>query len=168
MLNTFKATVSVLKILFPKVTITAPALRNSSISARSIPPSGPTNIAIFIFSLSLLFIDFNSDAIYGISLLFLVMISLIFVICPIIDCIYDISWYIKYKKSLKSEEVIVYPTLKRLNIKITYTNLYIITFIITILTLIRSLSEISMYISFLLSFIIAIIFLGKIVKIAIS
>lgn len=114
------------------------------------------------------FIDFNSDAIYGISLLFLVMISLIFVICPIIDCIYDISWYIKYKKSLKSEEVIVYPTLKRLNIKITYTNLYIITFIITILTLIRSLSEISMYISFLLSFIIAIIFLGKIVKIAIS
>ena len=52
------------------------------------------------------------------------MISLIFVICPIIDCIYDISWYIKYKKSLKSEEVIVYPTLKRLNIKITYTNLY--------------------------------------------
>ena len=96
------------------------------------------------------------------------MISLIFVICPIIDCIYDISWYIKYKKSLKSEEVIVYPTLKRLNIKITYTNLYIITFIITILTLIRSLSEISMYISFLLSFIIAIIFLGKIVKIAIS
>ena len=114
------------------------------------------------------FIDFNSDAIYGISLLFLVMISLIFVICPIIDCIYDISWYIKYKKSLKSEEVIVYPTLKRLNIKITYTNLYIITFIITILTLIRSLSEISMYISFLLSFIIAIISLGKIVKIAIS
>ena len=114
------------------------------------------------------FIDFNSDAIYGISLLFLVMISLIFVICPIIDCIYDISWYIKYKKSLKSEEVIVYPTLKRLNIKITYTNLYIITFIITILTLIGSLSEISMYISFLLSFIIAIISLGKLVNIDIS
>ena len=74
----------------------------------------------------------------------------------------------KYKKLLKSEEVIVYPTLKRLNIKITYTNLYIITFIITILTLIGSLSEISIYISFLLSFIIAIISLGKIVKIAIS
>ena len=79
-----------------------------------------------------------------------------------------VSWYIKYKKSLKSEEVIVYPTLKRLNIKITYTNLYIITFIITILTLIGSLSEISIYISCLLSFIIAIISLGKIVKIAIS
>jgi len=61
LLNTFKATVSVLKILFPKVTITAPALLNSSISSRFIPPSGPTNIAIFIFSLSLLFIDFNSD-----------------------------------------------------------------------------------------------------------
>ena len=114
------------------------------------------------------FIDFSSDAIYDVSLLFLIMISLIFVICPFIECIYDISWYIKYKKSLKFEEVIVYPTLKRLNIKTTYTNLYIITFIIAILTMIGCVSEISIYISFILSFIIAIISLGKIVKIAIS
>ena len=114
------------------------------------------------------FIDFISDAIYDVSLLFPIMISLIFVICPLVDCIYDISWYIKYKKSLKFEEVIVYPTLKRLNIKTTYTNLYIITFIITILTLIGSVSEISIYISSILFFIIAIVSIGKIVKIAIS
>ena len=114
------------------------------------------------------FSDFISDAIYDVSLLFPIMISLIFVICPLVDCIYDISWYIKYKKSLKFEEVIVYPTLKRLNIKTTYTNLYIITFIITILTMIGCVSEISIYISFILSFIIAIVSIGKIVKIAIS
>ena len=114
------------------------------------------------------FIDFISDGIYDVSLLFAIMISIIFVICPLVDCIYDISWYIKYKKSLKFEEVIVYPTLKRLNIKTTYTNLYIITFIITILTMIGCVSEISIYISFILSFIIAIVSIGKIVKIAIS
>ena len=77
-------------------------------------------------------------------------------------------WYIKYKKSLKFEEVVEYPTLKSLNIKTTYTNLYIITFIITILTMIGCVSEISIYISFILSFIIAIVSIGKIVKIAIS
>ena len=114
------------------------------------------------------FIDFISDAIYDVSLLFPIMISLIFVICPLVDCIYDISWYIKYKKSLKFEEVVEYPTLKSLNIKTTYTNLYIITFIITILTMIGCVSEISIYISSILFFIIVIVSIGKIVKIAIS
>lgn len=114
------------------------------------------------------FIDLNKDALYGISLLFLIMISVVFVTCPLIECICDISWYIKYKKSLKVEEDIIYPTLKGLNIKTIYTNLYIITFLITIFTLIGSFSITSVYISFILAFIIVIVSIGKIIKIAIS
>ena len=51
MLKTFNATVSVLKILFPRVIIFAPFFSKAFISSLSIPPSGPITTAILIFSL---------------------------------------------------------------------------------------------------------------------
>ena len=46
-LNTFNATVSVLNILSPNVTIFAPLSFNNFISLSSNPPSGPITIPIF-------------------------------------------------------------------------------------------------------------------------
>ena len=77
-------------------------LSNSMLKNISAQIIGTTYMMYTIYKV--FFIDFSSDAIDGISLLFLIMISLIFVICPFIECIYDISWYIKYKKSLNYTE----------------------------------------------------------------
>src|SRR5699024_10106533 len=58
MLNMFSATVSVLNILFPNVTILAPDSFNSFTSLSSSPPSGPITTAIFICSFSF---NFNNS-----------------------------------------------------------------------------------------------------------
>ena len=49
MLKTFKATVSVLNILFPNVIIFAPFVFNVSTSCSSKPPSGPYHNSYFYF-----------------------------------------------------------------------------------------------------------------------
>lgn len=106
---------------------------------------------IFFYILALYFIippvyhmffnnEYGND-IYGNYYLFIILISIIFVICPILNIVRTSLWYVKFKKAMKSEEEVTYPSLKELKIGINIFNLYISIFLVVILCLIVGLGE---------------------------
>lgn len=105
------------------------------------------------------------NEIYGNYYLFLILISIIFVICPILDIVRTSLWYFKFKKAIKSEEEVTYPTLKQLKIKINIFNLYLSIFLVLILCLIVGLGEKEAYIYTGLVIIAIIVYGRKIIKI---
>ena len=105
------------------------------------------------------------NEIYGNYYLFLILISIIFVICPILDIVRTSLWYFKFKKAMKSEEEVTYPSLKQLKIKINIFNLYISIFLVMILCLIVGLGENEAYIYTGLVIMAIIVYGRKIIKI---
>lgn len=75
------------------------------------------------------------NEVYGNYLLFLILISVVFVFLPIVDILKMTTWYIKTEKAIKSQEDVKYPSLKELKIKMNFFSLYISVFIVVLLCL---------------------------------
>lgn len=130
---------------------------------------------IFFYILALYFIippvyhmffnnEYGND-IYVNYYLFIILISIIFVICPILNIVRTSLWYFKFKKAMKSEEEVTYPSLKELKISINIFNLYISIFLVVILCLIVGLGDKEAYLYIGLVIMSIIIYSIKIIKI---
>lgn len=110
----------------------------------------------------------NNADIYGSYYLFLIIISCIFLICPILEIIRTSLWYFKYKKSLNLKKEIKYPTLKELKIRMTFFNLYIWMIGIVLICLVGDLDDSKAYIYTGLAVFAIIISMIKFIKITTS
>lgn len=130
---------------------------------------------IFSYILGLYFIIlpvydmfFNNEYVnetYGNEYLFIILISIIFVIFPILNIVRTSLWYFKFKKAMKSEDKVTYPSLKELKISINIINLYISIFLVAILCLIVGLGEKEAYLYTGLVIMTIIVYGRKIIKI---
>lgn len=107
----------------------------------------------------------NQNYIYGNYFLFLILISVVFIICPVIDLVRSSLWYFKFKKAYKLEENIKYPTLKELKIKMTIIDFYISVFVIVVICSMGDLADWKAYIYTGLVMISIIISISKVIKI---
>lgn len=103
--------------------------------------------------------------VYGNYYLFLVLISITFIICILWNIVRGGLWYLKFKKSINLEEKITYPSLKELKISINMSNLCISIFLVVVLSLIVGLGEKESYLYTGLVIMAIIVYMRKIIKI---